>query len=31
MATISDLYCDEIIPASFSTLPKIRAADVAES
>jgi len=31
MATISDLYYDEGSPAGFSTLGKLRAAEVAES
>ena len=31
MATISELYYDEGIPAVFSTLRKLRAAEVAES
>jgi len=31
MATISDIYCDKGIPTGFSTLPKLRAAEVAET
>jgi len=31
MATISDLYYDESSPSGFSTLPKLRAAEGAES
>jgi len=31
MASISDLYYDEGSPAGFSTLRKLRAADMAES
>ena len=31
MATISDLYYNEGSPAGFSTLPKLRAAEVAET
>jgi len=31
MATISEIYYDEGSPAVFSTLPKLRAAEVAET